>query len=113
MKLRLVGYWKEQLEDELPFPQELERENDSSVRERVAMYLDAGTGIDVEYQPTPNARTYSLIRELYEEVAINLGRKGFAPRDFIDVQTFLWVASGMKREVHEQRERKAAEALDE
>jgi hypothetical protein len=71
------------------------------------------TGIDVEYQPTPNARTYSLIRELYEVVAINLGRKGFAPRDFIDVQTFLWVASGMKREAIEQRERKSPEGLDE
>jgi len=43
MKLRLVGYWKEQLDDELPFPQELERENDPNVRERVATYLDAGT----------------------------------------------------------------------
>jgi hypothetical protein len=43
MKLRLVGYWKEQLDDELPFPQELERENDQNVRERVATYLDAGT----------------------------------------------------------------------
>jgi len=43
MKLRLVGYWKEHLDDELPFPQELERENDSNVRERVATYLDAGT----------------------------------------------------------------------
>jgi hypothetical protein len=67
------------------------------------------TGIDVEYQPQPNARTYELIRQLYELVAVTLGDRGFAPRDFIDVQTFLWVASGMKRELHEQRERKDAE----
>jgi hypothetical protein len=59
------------------------------------------TGIDVEYDPRPNARTYTLIRDLYEHVAITLGDRGFAPRDFIDVQTFLWVASGMKREVSE------------
>jgi hypothetical protein len=43
MKLRLVGYWKAALDDELPFPQELDTENDSEVRERVATYLDAGT----------------------------------------------------------------------
>jgi hypothetical protein len=43
MKLRLVGYWKEQLDDELPLPQELEKENDPNVREHVATYLDAGT----------------------------------------------------------------------
>jgi len=41
--------------------------------------------------------------------APTLGDRGFAPRDFIDVQTFLWVASGMKRELHEQRDRKDAE----
>jgi hypothetical protein len=69
----------------------------------------SATGIDVEYQPQPNARTYELIRQLYEVVAITLGDRGFAPRDFIDVQTFLWVASGMKRELHEQRDRKDAE----
>lgn len=69
----------------------------------------SATGIDVEYQPQPNARTYELIRQLYEVVAVNLGERGFAPRDFIDVQTFLWVASGMKRELHEQRDRKDAE----
>jgi hypothetical protein len=57
----------------------------------------------------PNARTYELIRQLYELVAVTLGDRGFAPRDCLDVQTFLWVASGMKRELHEQRERKDAE----
>jgi hypothetical protein len=66
------------------------------------------TGIDVEYEPRPNARTYELIRELYEKVAITLGERGFAPRDFIDVQTFLWVASGMMRELGEERARKDA-----
>lgn len=69
----------------------------------------SATGIDVEYQPQPNARTYELIRQLYDRVAVVLGDRGFAPRDFIDVQTFLWVASGMKRELHEQRDRKDAE----
>ncbi len=57
----------------------------------------------------PNARTYELVRQLYEQVALILGERGFAPRDFIDVQTFLWVASGMKREVDEERARKDAE----
>jgi hypothetical protein len=61
------------------------------------------TGIDVEYDPLPNARTYELIRDLYEHVAVTLGERGFAPRDFIDVQTFLWVASGMAREASEER----------
>lgn len=61
------------------------------------------TGIDVEYVSKPNARTYGLICELYKHVANTLGERGFAPRDFIDVQTFLWVASGMAREASEQR----------
>jgi hypothetical protein len=34
---------------------------------------------------------------------VTLGERGFAPRDFIDVQTFLWVASGMAREASEER----------
>lgn len=62
------------------------------------------TGIEVEYESHPNARTYELVRDLYNHVATGLAERGFAPRDFIDVQTFLWVASGMARE---QRERKA------
>jgi hypothetical protein len=69
----------------------------------------SATGVDVEYRSQPNARTYALVRQLYEQVAVNLGERGFAPRDFIDVQTFLWVASGMKREVHEARDRRDAE----
>ena len=64
------------------------------------------TGIDVEYEPLPNARTCELVRDLYEQVAVTLGERGFAPRDFIDVQTFLWVASGMAREANEERARK-------
>ncbi len=68
------------------------------------------TGMDVEYQPRPNARTYELVRELYEHVARALGERGFAPRDFIDVQTFLWVASGMAREMREERARKEDES---
>jgi hypothetical protein len=55
--------------------------------------------IDVEYEPRPNARTYELIRDLYAQVFSLLAQRGQAPRDFIDVQTFLWVASGMKREM--------------
>lgn len=70
---------------------------------------EKATGIDVEYDPKPNARTYSLVRELYEHVAILLGDRAFAPRDFIDVQTFLWVASGMAREAIDAR---AEESLD-
>ena len=61
------------------------------------------TGIDVEYDPLPNARTYELVRDLYEDIAVTLGERGFAPRDFIDVHTFLWVASGMAREASEER----------
>jgi Protein of unknown function (DUF3553) len=57
--------------------------------------------IDVEYQPRPNARTYELVRDLYAQVASLLAERGQPPRDFIDVQTFLWVASGMRREMHE------------
>jgi hypothetical protein len=64
------------------------------------------TGIDVEYDPLPNARTYELVRDLYEHVAVTLGERGLAPRDFIDVQTFLWVASGMAREAKDERARK-------
>ncbi len=67
------------------------------------------TGIDVEYDPQPNARTYELVRDLYEHVARTLGDRGLAPRDFIDVQTFLWVASGMAREMRDKRHRKESE----
>jgi hypothetical protein len=49
MRLRLVGYWKGQLDDELPFPQELERERDADVRDRVATYLDAGTRRSIQW----------------------------------------------------------------
>ena len=67
------------------------------------------TGVEVDYESQPNAHTYNLIRELYEKVFRTLSERGpmFAPRDFIDVQTFLWVASGMKRGVGEERARKA------
>jgi hypothetical protein len=68
---------------------------------------EAATGIDVEYNSRPSARTYGLIRDLYEQVARELRGRGpeWEPRDFIDVQTFLWVASGMKRELDEDRKR--------
>lgn len=62
------------------------------------------TGFDVEYSPRPNARTYELIRDLHEHVGKILGERGFRPRDLIDVQTFLWVASGMRRALLEKRE---------
>jgi hypothetical protein len=65
------------------------------------------TDIDIEYEPRPNARTYELVRDLYEHVATALGDRGLAPRDFIDVQTFLWVASGMARETRDLRATKA------
>jgi hypothetical protein len=68
---------------------------------------EKATGIDVEYAALPNARTYELIRDLYGHVAGALGERGFAPRDFIDVHTFLWVASGMAREKQEARDRPA------
>jgi hypothetical protein len=66
---------------------------------------EKATGIEVEYDPLPNARTYTLVRDLYEHVAAALGERGFAPRDFIDVQNFLWIASGMAREMKEERAR--------
>ena len=69
----------------------------------------AATGIDVEYDPMPNARTYRLVRDLYEQVFALLTERKLEPRDAIDVQTFLWVASGMARELNESRARKALE----
>jgi hypothetical protein len=65
------------------------------------------TGFDVEYSPSPNARTYELIRDLHEHVGKILGERGLAPRDLIDVQTFLWVASGMRRVLRGKREEAA------
>ncbi len=49
-------------------------------------------GFDLQYDPTPNWRTYSRLLELariyFEELA------SLAPRDRIDVQSFLFVAAG-------------------
>jgi hypothetical protein len=70
----------------------------------------AATGIDVEYEPMPNARTYRLVRDLYEHVFALLIERGFKPRDAIDVQTFLWIASGMAREMIEERERQTRDS---
>jgi hypothetical protein len=67
---------------------------------------EKATGIDVEYDANPNARTYELVRDLYAHVFAALVERGLAPRDFIDVQTFLWVASGMARERDDQRAKK-------
>jgi hypothetical protein len=64
----------------------------------------AAMGIDVEYEPRPNARTYELIRDLYQDVASAMREQGLEPRDLIDVQTFLSVASGARRVPVEKRE---------
>jgi len=69
------------------------------------------TGFDVEYAPHPNARTYELIRDLYLLVSAALNERGMPPRDFIDVQTFLWVASGMARDARDGKARKKAGAV--
>jgi hypothetical protein len=61
------------------------------------------TGIDIGYSSHPNARTYRLIRDLHVDVGKALAERGLNPRDLIDVQTFLWVASGMRRDLHEKR----------
>ena len=67
--------------------------------------VSEATGIDVEYDPLPNARTYELVRDLYQHVSVTLKERAFAPRDFIDVHTFLWVASGLAREASDERTR--------
>jgi len=79
------------------------------VKPKAIQRAATATGIDVEYHSRPNARTYRLVRELYQQVAKELRVRGpeWEPRDFIDVQTFLWVASGMKREMDEARDAKA------
>lgn len=59
-------------------------------------------GIDVEYDAKPNARTYRLVVEMCELVAELLADRGMPARDFIDVQTFLWFATGMAREMDER-----------
>jgi hypothetical protein len=89
----------------LPFL--LDREHWPFVKPTFIERAVKATGIEVDYDARPNAHTYELIRELYEQVAVTLGERGFAPRDFIDVQTFLWVASGMKREADEKPKKKA------
>ncbi|MCA9619295.1 MAG: hypothetical protein KC731_09735 [Myxococcales bacterium] len=61
------------------------------------------TGIDVEYDSMPNAHTYRLVVEMCEHVAELLADRGMPARDFIDVQTFLWFATGMARDMVEQR----------
>jgi Protein of unknown function (DUF3553) len=69
----------------------------------------AATDFDVEYSPRPNARTYELIRDLHEHVGKIMRERELEPRDLIDVQTFLWVASGMRRALLEKREREDLE----
>ena len=52
---------------------------------------------------TSTARTYRLVRDLYETMFRLLTQRGLKPRDAIDVQTFLWIGSGMARELRESR----------
>lgn len=49
----------------------------------------------LEYQSRPNAKTYLRIHTLYDLVAQQLRSLKHAPRDMIDIQTFLWIGSGL------------------
>ena len=40
--LRRIGYWKEYLQDDFPFPQELRAEYTSGLAEKLATYLESG-----------------------------------------------------------------------
>ena len=77
--------------------------------ERAGLRALGRSSIDVEYDPIPNARTCRLVRDLYAQVFALLTDRKLQPRDAIDVQPFLWVASGMARELNESRARKALE----
>jgi hypothetical protein len=83
----------------------LEPEKWPFVKPTAVERISAATSIDVEYAPKPNARTYRLVTDLYKAVAEILGERGFAPRDNIDVQTFLWIATGMAKESDEAKKK--------
>lgn len=53
-------------------------------------------GIDINYKPELNWLTYSQVRRLAESLRSRLikdGREDLAPRDMIDVQSFIWVTA--------------------
>ena len=49
MPLRLIGYWKSDLADEYPFPQELRTEYSAGLGDRLVAYLESG-GLFVGYR---------------------------------------------------------------
>lgn len=63
-------------------------------------------GVDISYEAQPSAQTYRNIMGLYAEISRLLESRGaaWAPRDFIDVNTFLWYGTGMAREAIQARD---------
>ncbi|MBA2664335.1 MAG: DUF3553 domain-containing protein [Bradymonadaceae bacterium] len=55
----------------------------------------AAIGYTIDYESRPNAKTYRQVIQLFELVAEELDKAGHPPRDYIDVQTFLWFGCGM------------------
>lgn len=53
-------------------------------------------GQEINYKPEPNWLTYSQVLALAERIRVELnkdGRQILAPRDMIDVQSFIWVTA--------------------
>lgn len=51
-------------------------------------------GFDLMYDATPNWRTYKLLLKLGDNLASHLRANGMQPKDWIDLQSFMWVVTG-------------------
>lgn len=57
----------------------------------IAQQAEERLGFHLNYQPTPNWRTYAQLLSLSEVLFEQL--KPLGARDYIDVQSFMWIAS--------------------
>jgi hypothetical protein len=60
------------------------------IKPEVTRNAAAVCGWEISYKPDLNWTTYVGVRGLFEHLRIELIKAGLAPRDMIDVQSFIW-----------------------
>lgn len=85
----------------LPFFAQPERH--MFLKPEITQQAEERLGFHLNYQPTPNWRTYAKLLELSNVLLEQL--KPLGARDNIDVQSFLWIASASEAPASRRRER--------